>query len=273
MGWALVGPAPCVFSGVMTTPDTTTSRTALVTGGNRGLGRSTALHLADDGVDVVLTYRGHADEAQDVVAEVEARGRRAVALPLDLTDTTSFPAFADRLAEVLADLGRERLDVLVNNAGFSRPGLIADVTEEDVDALFAVHFKGTLFLTQALLPLLAEGAAIVNLSSGLARFSYPQRAAYGSIKAGVEALTRYMAAELGPRGITVNVVAPGAVATDFSDGALRDNPAMQQAIAGSTALGRHAVADDIGPVIANLVRPGNRWVTGQRIEASGGVHL
>lgn len=257
----------------MTTTATTHPRIALVTGANRGIGRSTALSLARDGVDVVLTYRGHADEARAVVAEVESLGRHAVALPLDLTDTGSFPAFADELGTALAGLGRQQLDVLVNNAGFSRPGLVADVTEEDVDALFAVHFKGTLFLTQALLPLLADGAAVVNLSSGLARFAYPQRAAYGSIKAAVESLTRYMAAELGPRGITVNVVAPGAVATDFSGGALRDTPAMQEAIAGSTALGRHAVPDDIGPVIANLVRPDNRWVTGQRIEASGGVHL
>ena len=251
----------------------TPQRIALITGANRGIGRSTALHLARDGVDVVVTYRDHADEAGAVVSDVEALGRRAVALPLDLMDVSSFGAFAETLAAQLGEWDRESFDHLVNNAGFSRGGLVADVTEEDVDALFAVHFKGTLFLTQALLGLLADGGSIVNLSSGLARFSFPQRAAYGSIKGAVEVLTRSMAAELGPRGITANVVAPGAVATDFSGGMLRDNPEHQKAITAQTALGRHAVADDIGPVIASLLRPDNGWVTGQRIEVSGGVHL
>jgi len=256
----------------MTTTDQQ-GRIALVTGGNRGIGRSTALHLAADGVDVILTSREHGDEAAAVVAEIEARGRRAAALPLDLTDTAGFPAFADAVRETLRGWGRDTFDHLVNNAGFSRGGLIADVTEEDVDALFAVHFKGPLFLTQALLPLLADGGAIVNLSSGLARFTSPQRAAYGSIKAGLESLTRYMAAELGPRGITANAVAPGAVATDFSGGMLRDSPDFQAHMAELTPLGRHAVADDIGPVIANLLRSGNGWLTGQRIEVAGGVHV
>jgi len=178
-----------------------------------------------------------------------------------------------RLRAALGKWDRDTFDFLVNNGGFSRGGLIADVTEEDVDALFDVHFKGVLFLTQALLPLLADGGSIVNLSSGLARFTSPQRAAYGSIKAGVETLTRYMAAELGPRDINVNVIAPGAVATDFSGGMLRDNPDFQEHIASLTALGRHAVADDIGPAIANLLREGNHWITGQRIEVSGGLHL
>jgi NAD(P)-dependent dehydrogenase (short-subunit alcohol dehydrogenase family) len=168
---------------------------------------------------------------------------------------------------------RDTFDFLVNNGGMSRGGSIADVTEEDVDALVDVHFKGVLFLTQKLLPLIADGGSIVNLSSGLARFTYPQRAVYGSVKGAVEVLTRYMAAELGPRGITANVIAPGAVATDFSGGLLRDNPQFQEHIASMTALGRHAVADDIGGAIAALLRPGNRWVTGQRIEVSGGLHL
>jgi NAD(P)-dependent dehydrogenase (short-subunit alcohol dehydrogenase family) len=252
----------------------THQRIALITGANRGIGRSTALHLARDGVDVVITFREHADEAEAVVAESKALGRRAAALPLDLADTASFPVFAGELSRVLAgEWGRQTFDHLVNNGGFSRGGMIADVTEEDVDALFAAHFKGTLFLTQALLPLLADGGSIVNLSSGLARFTFPQRAAYGSIKGAVEVLTRYMAAELGPRGITANVVAPGAVATDFSGGRLRDDRMLQEHIAEQTPLGRHAVADDIGPVIANLLRPGNGWMTGQRIEVAGGMHL
>lgn len=248
-------------------------RTALVTGANRGIGRSTALHLAADGVDVLVTYRDHAEEAEAVVAEVEALGRRAAALPLDLLATGSFPAFAEDVRRALDGWGADGLDHLVNNGGFSRGGLIADVTEQDVDDLVAVHFKGTLFLTQALLGVLRDGGSIVNLSSGLARFTFPQRAAYGSIKAAVEQLTRYMAVELGPRGITANVVAPGAVATDFSGGMLRASADAQAHMAEVTPLGRHAVADDIGPVIANLLRPGNGWVTGQRIEASGGVQL
>jgi NAD(P)-dependent dehydrogenase (short-subunit alcohol dehydrogenase family) len=247
---------------------------ALVTGGNRGIGRSTALFLARDGVDVIVTYRSHAEEAEAVVAEIGALGRTAVALPLDVGDVGSLDGFAASVRAALRTTwGREAFDFLVNNGGMSRGGTVADVTEEDVDELVGVHFKGVLFLTQKLLPLMPDGGSIVNLSSGLARFTSPQRAVYGSVKGAVEVLTRYMAAELGPRGITVNVIAPGAVATDFSGGLLRDNPDVREHIAGMTALGRSAVADDIGGAIAALLRPGNRWVTGQRIEVSGGLHL
>jgi NAD(P)-dependent dehydrogenase (short-subunit alcohol dehydrogenase family) len=238
---------------------------ALITGGNRGIGRSAAEHLASDGVGVILTYRSHPEEAEAVADAIGG-----VALALDVTDIGDFP---DRVREALRRWDRDTFDFLVNNGGFSRGGMIADVTEADIDDLFAVHFKGPLLLTQALLPLLADGGSIVNLSSGLARFTFPQRAVYGSMKAAVEALTRYMAAELGPRGITANVIAPGAVATDFSGGMLRDNPAHQEAVAAQTALGRAAYADDIGPAIANLLREGNHWITGQRIEVSGGLHL
>ncbi len=241
------------------------TKIALITGGNRGIGRSTAEHLAANGVGVILTYNAHVEEAEAVAEQIGG-----VALQLDTTNIGDFP---ERLRGALGKWDRDTFDFLVNNAGFSRGGMIADVTEADVDALFDVHFKGVLFLTQALLPLLADGGSIVNLSSGLARFTAPQRAAYGSIKAAVEMLTRYMAAELGPRGITANVIAPGAVATDFSGGMLRDNPEFQEHIAGLTALGRSAVADDIGPAIANLLRSGNHWITGQRIEVSGGLHL
>ncbi len=253
---------------------TSEQRIALITGGNRGIGRSTAVHLADDGVDSIVTYRSNADEADALVAELRERGRRAAALPLDVADVSSFDGFADALAAVLRETWeRETFDVLVNNAGISANGAFVDVTEADFDALVAVHFKGVFFLTQRLLPLIADGGSIVNLSSGLARFAFPQRIAYASVKGAVEVMSRYLALELGPRGINVNVVAPGAVATDFNDGMLRDNPEMQRAIASGTALGRHAVADDIGPVIAALVGEGNHWVTGQRIEASGGQHI
>jgi NAD(P)-dependent dehydrogenase (short-subunit alcohol dehydrogenase family) len=209
-----------------------------------------------------------------VVEEITDLGRSALALPLDVGDVASLDAFAASVRAALREVwSRDGFDFLVNNGGMSRGGSIANVTEEDVDALVDVHFKGVLFLTQKRLPLMADGGSIVNLSSGLARFTYPQRAVYGSVKGAVEVLTRYMAAELGPRGITANVVAPGAVATDFSDGMLRENPGAREHIASMTALGRRAVADDIGGAIAALVDPGNRWVAGQRIEVSGGLHL
>jgi NAD(P)-dependent dehydrogenase (short-subunit alcohol dehydrogenase family) len=249
-------------------------RIALITGGNRGIGRSAAIHLAKDGVDSVITYRSHADEAAEVVAAIEALGRQAVALQLDTGDSSTFEAFAGALASTLQEnWSRDTFDFLVNNAGNSSNSGFAEVTEEEFDTLVDIHFKGVFFLTQRLLGQLADGGAIVNLSSGLARFSYPNRVAYGSVKGAVEVLSRYLAAELGPRGIRVNVIAPGAVATDFSGGVVRDTPEMQEAIASNTALGRHAVADDIGPVIASILRDDNHWVTGQRIEASGGVHL
>jgi NAD(P)-dependent dehydrogenase (short-subunit alcohol dehydrogenase family) len=249
-------------------------RIALITGGNRGIGRSAAIHLAKDGVDSVITYRTHAEEAAEVVAEIEALGRQAAALQLDTGDSSTFGDFAGALATTLQETwDRDTFDFLVNNAGNSSNSAFDEVTEEEFDRLVDIHFKGVFFLTQRLLDQLADGGAIVNLSSGLARFSYPKRVAYGSVKGAVEVLSRYLAAELGPRGIRVNVVAPGAVATDFSGGVVRDTPAMQEAIASNTALGRHAVADDIGPVIASILRDDNHWVTGQRIEASGGVHL
>jgi NAD(P)-dependent dehydrogenase (short-subunit alcohol dehydrogenase family) len=249
-------------------------RIALITGGNRGIGRSTALALAAKGVDSVITYRSHPEEAEAVVAELQGLGRTAAALQLDVGDSSSFEAFAARFTETLqATWGREGFDYLVNNGGNSSDHGFAEVTEEEFDRLVDIHFKGVFFLTQRLVDLIADGGRIVNISSGLARFSFPKRIAYGSVKGAVEVMTRYLAAELGPRGITANVVAPGAVATDFSGGVVRDNPEYQEALAEQTALGRHAVADDIGPVIASLLGDDNHWVTGQRIEASGGMHL
>jgi NAD(P)-dependent dehydrogenase (short-subunit alcohol dehydrogenase family) len=252
----------------------TPPRIALITGGNRGIGRSTALALAAAGSGVVITYNSHADEADAVVAELQATGVAAVALQLHQGDVAAFPAFADALGATLqATFGRDTFDHLVLNGGFSRGGSLATVTTEDFDALVDVHLKGPLFLTQALAPRIADGGAIITLSSGLARFTFPERMMYGSVKGAVEVLTRYLAVELGPRGIRVNCVAPGAVATDFSGGMVRDTPAAQESLAAAAALGRVAVADDIGPVIAALLSDANAWVTGQRIEASGGVHL
>ena len=247
---------------------------ALITGASRGLGKSAARHLARQGSDLILTYRTGADEAQALVREIEALGRRAVALPLDVSESASFPAFA---GEVKAALGRvwqrETFDHLVNNAGIGIHAPFTETTEAQFDSLVDIQLKGPFFLTQTLLPLIADGGRIVNVSSGLARFVMPGYAAYASMKGGIEVLTRYLAKELGPRGIAVNVLAPGAIETDFGGGAVRDNAQLNAMIASQTALGRVGLPDDIGGAIAMLLQPGNRWITGQRIEASGGMFL
>jgi NAD(P)-dependent dehydrogenase (short-subunit alcohol dehydrogenase family) len=249
-------------------------RIALITGGNRGIGRNAALALARDGVDSVITYRTHPEEAEAVVAELRALGRDAAALQLEVGDVSTFDAFAEALtATLLETWGRDTFDYLVNNAGNGSTTGLAEVTEEEFDRLIDIHYKGPLFLTQRLVDLIADEGSIVNVSSTLVRVTWPKRIAYASVKGAVEVLSRYMAAELGPRGINVNTVAPGAVATDFNDGVVRSTPAMQEALAGITALGRYAVADDIGPVIASLLSDSNRFVTGQRVEASGGMHV
>jgi len=243
----------------------------LITGGSRGLGRNTALSVARRGGDVVLTYHSRAEDAQAVVAEIEALGRKAVALQLDTGTIADFPAFAEKLRAALSEVwGRESFDHLVNNAGHGDYAPIADTTEAQFDRLVDVHVKGVFFLTQTLLPLITNGGRIVNFSSGLTRFAYPGYAAYAAMKGAVEVLTRYMAKELGPRGIAVNTVAPGAIETDFGGGAVRDNPEINRQLAGITALGRVGVPDDIGPMVASLLSPDNRWVTAQRIEVSGG---
>jgi NAD(P)-dependent dehydrogenase (short-subunit alcohol dehydrogenase family) len=249
----------------------TASTITLVTGGSRGLGRNTALAIARGGGDVILTYRSQADEAEAVVAEIAALGRRARAIQLDTGETAGFAAFVEALRAALAETWqRDRIDHLVNNAGHGEHAAFADTQEAQFDRLVAVHFKGVFFLTQALLPLIADGGRIVNLSSGLTRFAYPGYAAYAACKGAVEVMTRYLAKELGVRGIAVNTVAPGAIETDFGGGAVRDNPEINRQLAGITALGRVGLPDDIGPMIAALLAPANRWVTAQRIEVSGG---
>jgi NAD(P)-dependent dehydrogenase (short-subunit alcohol dehydrogenase family) len=247
------------------------SKITLITGGSRGLGRNTALHVARQGGDVVLTYRSNADEAQAAVAEIAKLGAAAVALQLDTGEVATFAAFAERLRAVLRDAWqRDSFDHLVNNAGHGDVASIAETTEAQFDRLVDVHFKGPFFLTQALLPLIADGGRIVNLSTGLTRFAYPGYAAYAAAKGALETLTQYMAKEFGARGIAVNTVAPGAIETDFGGGAVRDNAGLNQHIAGNTALGRVGVPDDIGPMIASLLGEANRWVNAQRIEVSGG---
>ena len=251
-----------------------TRKIALITGGSRGLGRNAALKLAAQGVDVVLTYRQRADEAASAVAEIEALGGKAVALALDVGAVSSFAAFAATLRAHLQTLWqRERFDFLVNNAGMGAHASIADTSEAQFDELMNVHFKGVFFLTQTLLPLLADGGRIINISSGLARFALPGYAAYAAMKGAIEVLTRYLAKELGPRGIAVNTLAPGAIETDFGGGAVRDNSALNAFVASQTALGRVGRPDDIGGVIASLLAPDNGWINAQRIEASGGMFL
>ncbi|WP_131114893.1 SDR family NAD(P)-dependent oxidoreductase [Lichenihabitans psoromatis] len=246
------------------------SHIALVTGGSRGLGRSTVEALARRGVSSILTYNTNADAAAEVVAAVAATGVRAVALRLDTGDTGEFAAFATAVRRVLAEWGADRFDFLVNNAGTSHAGALGQVTEADFDAAYRIHVKGVFFLTQTLLPLIADGGRIVNVSSGLTRIIYPGRIAYGAMKGAVEVMTRYMAKELGPRRIAVNTVAPGAIQTDFSGGAVRDNPEINRHIGEVTALGRPGLPDDIGPMIASLLSEDNRWINAQRIEVSGG---
>lgn len=247
---------------------------ALVTGGSRGLGRSMALHLAAQGSDLIVTYRSQEAEAQDVVRRIQALGRRAVALQLDVADSRGFADFAARVKQALAATWqRERFDHLVNNAGVGVHASFEETTEEQFDLLVAVHLKSTFFLTQKLLPLIADGGRIVNVSSGLARFSFPGYAAYAAMKGGIEVLGRYMAKELGPRRIAVNTIAPGAIETDFGGGAVRDNAQLNAQVAGVTAMGRVGLPDDIGAAVAALLSPGNGWMTGQRIEVSGGMML
>ena len=244
---------------------------AVVTGASRGLGRSTALSIARRGGDVVLTYQSRRDDADTAVAAITAMGRKAIALQLDTGVVTGFAPFAERLRAALRGTWeRDTFDHLVNNAGHGDYALIEHTTEAQFDRLVDVHFKGVFFLTQALLPLVADGGRIVNLSTGLTRVSYPGYAAYAAAKGAVEVLTLYMAKELGGRGIAVNTVAPGAIETDFGGGAVRDNPAVNKVFADMTALGRAGLPDDVGPMIASLLSPDDRWVNAQRIEVSGG---
>lgn len=246
---------------------------AIVTGGSRGLGRNMVQSVAGRGIDVIFTYQSNKADADALVAELEGIGRRAAALQLDVGDTGAFDAFAGQVRSVLRDWDTDRFQYLVNNAGIGVYASIADTTEAQFDELMNVHVKGPFFLIQTLLPLISDGGRIVNVSTGLARFATPGFAAYASAKGAVEVMTRYLAAELGERRISVNVIAPGAIETDFAGGAVRDNAQMNESIASVTALGRVGLPDDIGGVVASLLSPEMGWVNAQRIEASGGQNL
>ncbi|GBL57297.1 NAD(P)-dependent dehydrogenase (short-subunit alcohol dehydrogenase family) [Pseudomonas citronellolis] len=247
---------------------------ALITGASRGLGRNAALHLAEAGVDIIGTYRSQADEARIVADEIEQHGARVRMLPLDVADSASFSDFAQRVESVLKEhFGCPQFDYLVNNAGIGIHAAFAETTEAQFDQLLNIQLKGPFFLTQKLLPLLADGGRILNVSTGLTRFALPGYAAYAAMKGAMEVLTRYQAKELGGRGISVNILAPGAIETDFGGGLVRDNAEVNRQIAGNTALGRVGLPDDIGGAVVALLADNSRWINGQRVEASGGMFL
>ena len=247
---------------------------AIITGGSRGLGKSMCLHLAAKGHDVVLTYHSKKKEAEDVCAQIAEAGRKAAALQLDAGDSKTFGAFVEGVRRALLETwGRTDFDFLINNAGMGFYAPFMETSEEQFDQLMNVHLKAPFFLTQKLLPLMKDGGRIVNISSGLARFSLPGYSAYAAMKGGVEVLSRFLAKELGPRKIAVNVIAPGAIETDFGGGAVRDNKEMNRMIASSTALGRVGLPDDVGGAVAALLSDDSHWVNGQRIEVAGGIFL
>jgi NAD(P)-dependent dehydrogenase (short-subunit alcohol dehydrogenase family) len=252
----------------------TPKKIAIVTGGSRGIGRNTVESLARRGVNTIFTYHTHGTDAEAVVGAVNDAGSEAVALQLDAGNIASFDAFVESVKDALSKLGATRFDFLVNNAGNSHRNMpFATATEGELDSIYNVHFKGVFFLTQKLLPLINDGGRIVNVSTVRTRTASTGGAVYASMKGAVEVLSRHMALELGPRRIAVNVVAPGPVATDFSGGIVRDNPAVNKRIAENTALGRAGLPEDLGPMIAALLAEENHWVNAQRIEVSGGVAI
>ncbi|UXP31227.1 SDR family oxidoreductase [Reichenbachiella agarivorans] len=252
----------------------TTSKIALITGGSRGLGKNMALRLADKGIDVILTYQNNANDAAKVIADIKKKGQKVLALQLDVAQNKNFDSFYNTVkTELKNTFGTEKFDFLINNAGSALYASFAETTEVQFDEVINIHYKGVFFLTQKALPILSDGGRIINISSGLARFSLPGSSAYGSMKGAVEVLTKYLAKELGSRKITANVVAPGAIETDFGNGQIRDNKEANSMIANLTALGRAGLPDDIGGVVAFLCTEDAKWINGQRLEVSGGMML
>ncbi|RUT00447.1 3-oxoacyl-ACP reductase [Dulcicalothrix desertica PCC 7102] len=250
------------------------NQVALITGGSRGLGKDMALRLAQTGCDIIITYKSKLEEASEVVTQIKQIGQNATALQFDVGQIKDFDGFVAKLQTVLSkEFGTEKLDILINNAGVGATIPIAQVTEEDFDGLVNIHFKGVYFLTQKLLPIINDGGRIINISSGTTRFANPGYSVYASAKSAIETFTRYLAKEIGTRGITANVLAPGAIETDFNNATVRSNPQIKGYIASNTALGRVGQAEDIGGIVAFLCSPDAKWINGQRIEASGGVFL
>ena len=251
-----------------------TSKIALVTGGSRGLGKNMALQLAQKGIDVIITYQSKKEDADNVVKEIVATGRKAYALQLDVAHSSMFDAFVQTLGSVLkSEFQTDTFDALVNNAGVGLHASFGETTEEQFESMMNIHLKAPFFLTQKLLPILNNGGSIVNISTGLARFTMTGYDAYATMKGGLETLTRYQAKFLGSRGIRVNTVAPGAIETDFGGGAVRDNKDLNNMVSSITALGRVGLPDDIGGVVAFLCSDESKWVNAQRIEVSGGMNI
>jgi NAD(P)-dependent dehydrogenase (short-subunit alcohol dehydrogenase family) len=250
------------------------TKIALVTGGSRGLGKDMALALAKKGIDIVLTYRTNKKEAEEVIGEITESGRQAIALPLDISDINSFDLFISSLVSVLQkNWAVSTFDFLINNAGVGATIPIAQVTEEAFNNLLNIHFKGVYFLTQKSIPIMNDGGSIINISTGTTRFCVPGYSVYASMKGAVEVFTKYIAKELGDRGIRSNIVAPGPVETDFNNAAIRSNPQMKSFLSSLSPLGRVGQADDIGSVVAFLCSDDAKWINGQRIEVSGGINL
>jgi NAD(P)-dependent dehydrogenase (short-subunit alcohol dehydrogenase family) len=251
-----------------------TNKVALVTGGSRGLGKDMVKKLALKGFDIILTFNSNSNEANNVVDEIKAMGKKAKAIQLDVSNSKNFDAFIESVLFSLAnDFNTEKIDALVNNAGVGAYSSIAETSEEVFDSMVNIHLKAPYFITQKLLPIISEGGSIVNISSGLARFSYPNYAPYAIMKAAIESLTRYQAQEFGNKKIRVNTIAPGAIATDFGGGTVRDNKDVNAMIANNTALGRVGLPDDIGSVVAFLCSDDAKWINAQRIEVTGGIHI
>lgn len=248
-------------------------KVAVITGGSRGLGRSTVINLAKRGVHSIFTFNSGEQEAKEVTQAATEAGAKAIAIDLNTANIAGFDAFATQVKNALAELNTDKFNYLVNNAGISNHTPFMQVTEEELDLQFQVNFKGVFFLTQKLLPLLRDGGQIVNISSGVTRFVNPNSVAYATVKGAIEVFTRYMAHDLGPRNISVNTVAPGAIQTDFSGGVVRDNPEINQLVSNMTALGRPGLPDDIGKMLASFLSDDNHWVNAQRIEVSGGMRL
>lgn len=246
-------------------------KTAIITGGSRGLGHDMAINLAKDGIDVIFSYFKNESKAKEVISEIETIGQKAVAFSFDANNSKSGQEFINKATNYLKKKnGKPNFDFLINNAGTGAYNLVVDTTEEQFDEMMNVHLKSVYFITQAALPYLNEGGRIINISSGLARFSLPGMSAYAMMKGGIEVFTRYLAKELGQRKITANVIAPGAIATDFAGGSNKDEQ-KAALISSITALGRVGEAEDIGGTIAFLCSEKAGWINGQRIEVSGGM--
>jgi len=253
--------------------ETEKNKIAIVTGGSRGIGRGIALTLAERGIDIILTYHSNKTEAESAAKAIRELGRKVDIIQLDMGDTSTYGRFLNDVNEILQNNGAEGFDYLVNNAGTGLHASFENISEDDFDTLYRINFKGAYFLTQTLLPLQNNNGSIINISSAMTRLTVDGGSAYAAMKAAVEVFSRYLAKELGPRGITVNAVAPGVIETDFGGGAARDNAAFNEMIAADTALGRVGLPADIGPIVATLAADDGHWVTGQRIEVSGGMSL